>query len=521
MKRTILKTFVLSLLSIIVMSCADELSFPDYNKLPQAEFWQTQEHAEKALMFCYAQFTSDWAFYDPSVLGPEEMTGDNVSKGSSPGSQSDLLLYKDFSYSPATTRFNNLWKSRYGLINLCNQVIHYVPNMNFEDKAKRQILGEAKFIRAWAYFELTKLFGEVIVYDDLPSDGAYDIPRSSLQDVYKLILNDLKYGFDNMSKNPWSSEWKGRVTAWSARALEAKVLMYMASGANFTEDKKAIADKLWTDVLTVTTDVVNNSGYDLFYHPDPLKKDSSFYYLFRIPYENCIESIFEIQNGASRTNGGVGSAYAHNSWVRGQKGGGRNGFGYGVPSDDLVKVWEKRFKDENDLRFKFSVVWNGDKLPDGVIVNGDELVDGITGISRWNYKVYVPEYDRSGVLKDWYLNYIEQNMRLLRFADILLIHAEACFNTGNEDEALASINRVRERAGQTKLLEISLQDIWDERRFELAFEFDRYFDLIRTGQAKTVLASRGWKPEKHTFFPIPQEQLDLSNGPLQQSNPWK
>ncbi|WP_430972361.1 RagB/SusD family nutrient uptake outer membrane protein [Sunxiuqinia rutila] len=497
-------------------ACESNLEFSDYNKLPQEEFWQTKEDAISALTACYGQFNADWAYYDNSVMGPEEMAGDNTAKGSTAGSQSEVNAFIDYSFTPSFTRFDNLWKSRYAMVNLCNQVLEYVPDIEMDEADKKQILGEAKFIRAWTYFEMAKLWGEVIIYDGLPENGAYDIEKSSIEEVYAFILRDLKYGYENMRKSPWGSEWKGRVTAWSARALEAKVLMYMASGVNFMPDGQAIGEKTWEDVKTVTNDVINNGIYSLY----TAKGDSSFFYLFRLAQENCDESIFESQAGVSSTNGGVAqSAYALNSWVKSFDG----GFGYSVPSDDLVAAWKAREAEQNDLRYQYSVIFYGDTLVDDRVVEGATDIDGVTGLPRYNYKVYIPLAERSDIKGNWWMQQTEQNQRFFRFADVLLIDAEAKFMTNDVAGAAVSLNKVRSRAGEPEISSgnLTLQDIWDERRFELAFENDRYFDLVRTGQAETVLGSRGWTKPKNVFYPIPQVQIDLSIGPLKQNAYWE
>jgi len=505
-----------SLLIFVIsfLSCQDNLDFSDYNKLPQQEFWKTQADAESALTACYGAFSSDWAYYDPSILGPEEMAGDNTAKGSTSGSQADLNLFIDFTFTPALVRFNSLWNSRYGTVNLCNQVLKNVPEIEMDESAKNQILGEARFIRALTYFELTRLFGEVVVYDGLPTDNVYDIPKSSVEDVYAFILGDLKFGFENMRKTPWESVWKGRVTAWAARALEAKVLMNMASGENFMENGQAIGGKTWEDVKVVTNDVINNGIYSLY----TAKGDSSFFYLFRLENENCDESIFESQNGVSTTTGAVnGSAYAYNSWI---KSGSDGGFGYSVPSDTLVGEWARREAAQHDLRFKFSVIFKGQTKSDGVICDGASSLDGITGTPRYNYKVFIPKNQRSPIKGNGWLTQIEQNQRIFRFADVLLIDAEAKLKTNDVNGALISINKIRSRAGETayESADMTLKNIWDERRFEFAFENDRYFDLIRSGEAKTVLAYKNWSFPKNVFYPIPQSQIDLSNGILTQNS---
>ncbi|MFS2347220.1 RagB/SusD family nutrient uptake outer membrane protein [Bacteroides xylanisolvens] len=507
------------------LSCEGNMDFDDYNQLPQDEFWKTSEHAMQALTACYGSFTSDWSYFDPTIMGAEEMASDNTSKGGINGTQGngDLNTFADFSFTPSLARFNSLWKSRYSTINLCNQVLRYVPDIEMNETEKKEVLGEASFIRAWCYFELVRLFGEVVIYDGLPEGGAYDIPKSSVEDVYQFILKDLKFGFNNMRRTTWENEWKGRVTAWAARALEAKVLMYMASGENFMENNQAIGGVTWKDVETVTNDVITNGIYDLF----TAKADSSFYYLFRLENENCIESIFESQNGVSGDRLASGSAYAYNSWIKGSS---DAGFGYSVPSDKLVEAWQKRYETQNDLRYLYSIVWDGERLVDYHDKNGNlvqdivvaaPVVDGITGKARFNKKVYIPRDERCDYKKDWYLTQIEQNQRLFRFADILLIDAEAKLRTGNEGGALLSINRVRQRAGEEELESLTLQQIWDERRFEFVFENDRYFDLVRTGEAKTVLAYKNWKFPKNVFYPIPQDQLDLSNNVLKQNPNWE
>ncbi|MBE0651771.1 MAG: RagB/SusD family nutrient uptake outer membrane protein [Bacteroidales bacterium] len=510
-----LNKILLLIFVVSMMSCQKNLNFADYNKLPQPKFWKTAADAQAAITSCYGSFVSDWAYYDPNVLGPEEMASDETAKGSTANSQADLNAFIDYSFTPSFARFANLWKSRYSTINLCNQVITNVPNINMNQADKDQIIGEAKFMRAWDYFELVKLFGAVPIYNGLPQSGAYDIPSSPIDSVYSFILKDLDWGYAHMRKTVWDNANKGRATAWAARALEAKVLMYMASGANFMPNKQPIDGKTWADVEQVTNDVINNGPYKLY----TAKGDSSYFYLFRLQNENCSESIFEIQAGASWTVGSVnGCAYALNQWIKGQDG----GFGYSVPSDTLVAAWKARYKSQHDLRYKASVIWRGDTTVDGMVVQGAPQLDGITGTPRYDYDVYVPHDQRSGIKGGYWMQQIEQNFRLFRYADVLLIDAEAKFMNGDIAGALISINKVRERAGEPDLTaaNLTLQKIWDERRFELAFSNDRYFDLIRTGQAQKVLGYRGWQYPKNVFYPIPQTQIDLSNGQLKQNPNW-
>mgnify|MGYP001164635224 CR=1 FL=1 len=512
-------SIIIIVVGLLTVSCNGDMNFDAYNTLPQKNFWQTQADAESAVFACYGKL-SDWPFIEPTTFGPEEVASDNTAKGSSPDDQPDINRFKTFTYTPSLDAFNTFWNSRYSLINICNQAITHIPEISMDETYKKELIGEAKFIRAWTYFELVRMFGEVIIYDGIPAGGEYNIAKSSVPDVYNFILSDLEYGYANMRKTAWSADMKGRVTAWSARALEAKVLMYMASGANFMEDGQAIGGKTWTDVKNVTEDVINNGPYSLY----TAKGDSSYFYMYRLEGENCDESIFEVQNGASQSYGDINRcAYAVYRWVRGDNDNG-GGWGLDVPTDGLVQDWQKRTDDA--IRFHASIAFRGDRLSDGTYVGGlTELAGTNAGkdgypVARYSMKAYVPLKDQTHL--SWIYG-IEQNIRLLRFAEILLIDAEAKFNLQDKDGARISINKVRDRVKETpyQTSDLTLQKIWDERRFELAFENDRFFDLVRTGQAKTVLGPNGFVYPKHVFYPLPQAQIDLSNGILVQNKNYQ
>lgn len=513
MKNKILLVTVLTI-SALLTGCHGELDFGPYNKEQQKDFWVTENDATAAIVACYGKLC-DWPFFEPTTFALEEVVSGNTAKGSTPDDQPDLDKISLFQFTPSMEIFDTFWKSRYSAINVCNQAITNIPNMSIDENIKNSLVGEARFIRAWIYFELVRIYGEVVVYDGIPENNTYNIPKSSIAEVYRFIEQDLEFGFTHMRKDPWPSEMKGRVTAWAARALLAKVKMYEASGANFMEDGKPINNVTWADVKAVTDDVIANGIFNLY------TKDGkdSFFNLFRIANENCDESILEAQCGASKTVGGINrSAYAVYQWVRG---GSFSGWGFNVPSDEMISSWEARADDQ--VRYKSSVIFRGDVLPDGRTLDGVEELAGTNAgkagakPARYNYKVYISKDDETG-LGGW-MTSIEQNPRLFRFADVLLIDAEAKLNLGEIDKALQSINKVRDRAYAARFTQSTLtqQAIWDERRFELAFENDRFFDIVRTGQAKTILSAKGFIYPKHCFYPLPQNQIDLSNGILVQN----
>jgi len=194
--------------------------------------------------------------------------------------------------------------------------------------------------------------------------------------------------------------------------------------------------------------------------------------------------------------------------VRGSTGG---GWGFNVPTADLVAEYEA-----NDPRMDATIIFRGETTPEGdaIPATGDN--------PRYNQKSYVP-----------FGTYVEcsegseQNVRVIRYADVLLMNAEAANELGMSAQAIASLELVRARArggNNTILPKVTTTDkaqlrtaIWHERRVELAMEFDRFFDLVRQGRAATVLASKGFKAGKNEVWPIPQNEIDLSAGVLTQN----
>lgn len=519
MKKYIIKTIVISLTGIIMFSCSDNLDFAPYNQKPSAQFFQNADDAQKAVMACYGGL-ENWPFFDPSTFGVSEMASGNTVKGGAANDQVVVYQYSNFTSTSTHINTGLNWSGRYVVINFCNQAITNIPNINMDETAKKSLIAEAKFIRAWMYFDLAKTFGEVVVYDGLPKDGNYNLPKSSLSDVYKFIESDLEYTAANGRTTPWDINNKGRVTSWAAKALMAKVQMYEASGANFADDGKAINGRTWANVKASTDAVINSGFYKLF----TAKGDDSFYYLFRLENENCDESILEMQNGSVNISyyGTNRSSAAQYQWATNL-----NGWGFNAPSDKLITDWAARTDDQ--LRFSQSVAFQGLVLPDGDVVAPNGVFQAGTGSvaanpnatgnarCRFNFKMYESKNDNKG-FGGWQ-QLIEQNIRLFRYADVLLIDAEAEFNLGNLQEAVNSINLVRARVKETPLTtaNITLQKIWDERRFELAFENDYFFDLVRSGQAATVLAPNGFTHPKNDFYPIPQNQIDISAGVLKQN----
>jgi hypothetical protein len=179
------------------------------------------------------------------------------------------------------------------------------------------------------------------------------------------------------------------------------------------------------------------------------------------------------------------------------------GWGFCTPSQNLIDFFDSRGE---VIRPATTLLYRGTKTPEG-----DSIKVACTN-PVYNGKVYTPSY-----YNNWNFNGygFDHNIRILRYADILLMHAEALVNGAavpltSGISADAAVNMVRDRAGLTIISGVTSQDIWDERRAELAMEQDRFFDLIRTGQAATALAGKGFVVGKHEVYPIPAAQMQLN-----------
>jgi len=463
----------------LLYSCENYLEFPPEGEIPQEDFFNTQGDAQMAVNAMYGYLRSwDISAFSYLILG--SLPSDEILKGSSPGDGSWANDYVNFQYTKTELQIKDFWSGRYKGINLANQVITNVPDIDMSSGLKSRMEAEAMFIRAFHYYYLVRVYGGVPLIRGVPA-GPEGLVRTTTDQTWNFIESDLRDAIPNLPETVPSGEY-GRATSWAAKGLLAKVLMYR-------ED--------WTECKTVSDDIINNGPFNLY--PD-------FYQLFRPEQEFCEESLFEIV--ATQVPGEwdmSNSQFAETQAIRGQF-----GWGWFVPTDELADAFDAA---GDTIRKKVTILFKGDVTEDGDIVAGIDLMEGVD-IPRYNGKAYVP----SRIPKVIGPHGNDQNIRILRFADILLINAEAAFHTGGD--AAAPLNRVRARAKLTAISNPGIEEIWEERRLELAGEQDRYWDLLRTGRAASVLAKYGFQAGKHELYPIPQSEIDLSGGNLEQNPGW-
>lgn len=427
-----------------------------------------------------------------------DVASDDADKGSTPSDQSPQgRAFDEFNSDLNSNNFyvDRLWAGYYNGVGAANHALASLEKSTFDDATKRQFIGEVRFLRGYFYFNLVRLFGGVPLVlrvaqnlDDYNSD-VFTV-RASKDSVYAAIVADLQYAAENLPLKGMTEV--GRATKGAAQSLLAKVYLYQ---------------KNYQKAYDLSSEVIASGKYDLM--PDYSQNFTSK------QYDNNTESVFEVQTGTNIDCNAAIPLYSVAMGPRvGGKGGWRDlGFGLNTPSADLANAYEPGDVRKNATIIFIkpdsgTVLWDGFRVPQRDSVQND----------RYNYKAYF------GRLKDPYCNsgntdFLPKNLKIIRFAEVLLIHAEAAIRLGKAGDAVSDITRIRLRAGLPATAVSTVEDVWKERRVELAMEMDRFFDLVRQGRAGQVLRAQGkqFKDGVNEVYPIPQSQIDLSGGKLTQN----
>lgn len=484
--KTLYKIVTFTFIALLLVGCSDDFLDVDSREDIAVEDKDENFTPVDFVNGIYGYFTQ-FAYAFP-YLGITEIISDNADKGSSPtDTGGDKIFLDNLTYTSTSGSIATMWEIWYKTIGRANYAIAYTQaDESITAALKERLIGEAKFLRAYTYFFLVRSFGDVPIQGEIEFiDGepivdsevnlAVRIPK---EEVYAYIEQDL---LDAMAALPSKSEYApedlGRATSGAAQALLAKVHLYQEE---------------WTEALQNADDVINSGEYSLNPNYETIWRESS---------ENGSESIFEIQARGEPIAHGV-QQYSTTQGARGTSGW---GWGFNTPSENLVEAFEA---EGDEIRKNATIIFAGETLWDG------REVSSSVENPRYNEKAYSSANAGAG---DG-----DKNIRVLRLGEIYLIKAEAAAQIGDLGIAMQALNVVRERVeldpvsglGQQALIE----KIWNERRLELAFEHDRWFDLIRTGQAAEAMAADGKDfEERMTLFPIPAEQINQT--PEMQQNP--
>ena len=457
-------------------SCTDDFLEIDANQITADAI--TEDQAIELVNGIYNIFLS-WQVSSFSWNAITSISSDDADKGSDPGDTgSDKHLFDALAHDATSISVSEVWEGHFNGIQRANQAINRIhPFDDLDSDLKARLIGEAKFLRALLYFRLVQTFGGVPLITETPDINSpleELLSRSTKEETFLFIENDLIEAIGMLpEKSAYPDIQLGRATKGAAKALLAKVSMYQNK---------------WDKVLNLTNEIILSGEYSLTSNYEDIWKEIG---------ENNQESIFEIQAKGELPSVGV-DKYSLTQGARGQGGW---GWGFNVPSENLLNSYEL-----NDTRRDATIIFRGETLYDGRYVP-ETVVN-----SMYNQKAYSSSFTEN--------EQTGKNIRILRFAEVLLMNAEAASQLGGD--IAGPLNQVRIRAGLEPLSNPSQLDVWNERRWELAFEHDRYFDLVRQGRASEVLQSLGipFIIGKHELFPIPQVQISLSDGILQQNPGW-
>ncbi|WP_417876090.1 RagB/SusD family nutrient uptake outer membrane protein [Winogradskyella sediminis] len=523
MKKLVLLVAIFAVLLNISCNKEDFLDQPLTGRQQLDDYFSTEENSVNFVNGIYKKVNGEswWQAIFPRQIN--DMATDDNWSGNTLQPRPDITGIAAYNVFPGSTYFNSFWENHYIGITRANISIERIPDVEMDEDLKQRLLGEAKFLRAFFYFDLVRSFGGVPIvttYTELLEPAINDKVRASVEEVYQLIEADLLSAAEALPfKSQYASQDLGRATKGAAQSLLAKVYL--------TQEK-------WSQAQTMANNVMMSGEYSL--EPD-------FADIYNVENHHGVESIFEIGYINNPLYNEIGGQLSITNGSRGDQ-----GWGWGSPTSDL----ENAFLSEGDnIRLRSTIIKHGEP------VYGDPDVTEFNGMpsenksGRTNRKTYVPvaqrpvPYERGQIpLQDIHL----------RYADVILMHAEASYFVGDENAAKASMQLVRDRvelSTDMSLTGTALRDaIWKERRLELALEHERLFDLRRqkingVPRIALIMGPNGsfvhyntevstdpfetsnlnepqdkgvfFDPSAHLLWPIPPEEIQLSRGNIVQN----
>lgn len=475
------KTIFILMAAAGLCSCDAFLDEPMKGDYSSGNIYSTEEQAELAVNAVYnaaAYCINLWKFGD--------VASDDSEKGGNPGDQADIGYIDEWNVLSDNGAVAEFWQNTYETISRANNAISGIEASGISDDAKSRLTAEAKFLRAFSYFQLVNIFGEVPL-KLLPQSSVENVHvgLSSVEKIYGQIEQDLIDA--QVLPATYAGEDAGRVTKGAAYGLLAKVQLYQGK---------------YEDALTSISNLKQLKLYDL---------EQDYSALFRLGEDgesngNSIESIFAIFFLSDQVPA-MGNAL--NQWFAPAAEG---GYYFNAPTQDWVDCFDEQTESgEEDPRIDASIGRDGKEWFEQGEFNAEEWAPA-TGylVKKFNQPLSQVSSGRKG---DGGLAYI-----YLRYADILLMEAECQNELHHPDLAEDPLNLVRGRAGLQALegqTEDAMRDaIRTERRRELGFEFHRFFDLMRWGEeaAKEALGNDFPWSEPRYWFPLPQSEVDSNLG---------
>ncbi len=491
MKKYIITTIIIAaVFTGLTISCTDDfVERPVEYSIDSENYFNSKAEYESALIGAYDLLQTTFV----NVLMGEIASDNTLAGGNSPTDVPGYQQVDDMIHTPVNDEVKKLWDWMFAGVQRSNYILEFKDKTDFE--GKDQIIAEARFLRAYYHFELVKWFGGIPMNGDkrfAPGDEK-SIPRSSVADVYASIQEDLIFASEHLNTIPSQA---GRATKGAALALLGKAYLYEASATDNVETYKLAAARL--------QEVISNGDYTLV---------SDFDEIFEMEGENGLESVFEIQytdvEGGSygymqAIEGNVAVGFAGPNSYEGPFFTAGNNFN--LPTQKIVDAFE-----DGDLRKEVTIL----DMDAWVLEHPEVTYTKQNEHTGYFNRKYIPRKRSENAAADLKLTN-PNNYRAIRYADVLLMAAEAYSKSGNDAKAAEYLNLVRDRAFGDTAHRISFTGsnlynaILAERRVEFAGEGLRFFDLVRTGRAAQEID--GFVSGKNELFPIPLEEIQFSNG---------
>lgn len=531
-------SFIFVLCSLLLTSCKDYLTEIEPGTTLLEDYFSSTAAAQENLVGCYVPlmweynttYCSEWFIGDIA-------SDDALKGGGSTNDMADAYDFENWRTESSNSLLHDFYIAQYQGIARCNLSLKYISQMEvgidekFTQSMKNRLLGEAYFLRAYFYFRLVRVFAGVPLVTKIVDDTKdWSMPRASVDEVYTQILADLEMANQYLwKKSEYLAEDAGRATKGAAQAMLMKVNLYMASPYWQKQTLTKSAAECFADAKAWGDSIIASGEYTLC----PNYEDN-----FTIAGENGQESVFEIQyaevawgdytwdydwKGFGRTAGSFTQILIRS---RSSKIGG--GWGFDHPTQNLYDEFEA-----GDPRREVAILNPHDSLIETPAVEyylGNKMLNN-------KYAMYRDSTYSGAGFGQWGIHASRGplNNRQIRYADVLLMYAEACLGAGDAGTALTSINQVRDRVGLAPISAATDAALRHERRCELAMEGHRWFDLVRwegvkgNGLKAHMDAYKALETEdaqshmrefiagKHEIFPIPYEEI-LLNPVMDQNN---
>jgi tetratricopeptide (TPR) repeat protein len=496
-----MKRYTLILIAgLLGASCDSLIDVQPQSDISTETFFRTPAQIDQAILGAYGYLQTLYAANGPGAFTGAysllEMRSDNTTYQFNVDNRGALHAEQidEFREQSENIEIQAFWQTSYQGIYQTNVILDRIESVEYGNNTalKDQHIGEAKFLRAFNYFNLVRLFGGVPLklHEIKTPSEAYAEGRASVDEVYAQILSDVQ---DAVQKLPWTypAEQAGRATKGAALMLLAEVHM---TRQNFSEARAALEQ------------IVSAGIYELL--PDYAE-------VFNPANKNHRESIFEIQysnNYEGEEADWIFQFAPFNSGCALMQGPcqGARVFAWNIPTRDMLDAYEP-----GDLRKDVSIGWYED--PSNVQYDV-AIGDSIPYVKKFAWPFNA-------------LNRTNENWPVYRYAETLLLLAEALNEEGRTAEAEPYLNAVRARAGLSPLTGLSQEEfrqaVWHEQRVELAFENKRWFQLLRTGRALDVMRAHGEQMRQisermarenayqiepyRLLYPIPLREVILNN----------